>query len=263
VASCRWTARIVGAVVAGTGYESVTTQRLTMAKMAASVTTAIIETVYPRRCAGCARRGSWLCDECDAMLPRWTPPWCDRCGVPSALGTCQCDQLPPELDRVRSIAAFDGWLQEAIVAFKYSGEWARCDHLAARLHDAAADIWSVDVDGIVPVPLHPRRERARGFNQAEMLATRIGPSLGTPVFSILRRTRNTPQQVGLDADTRKINVEGAFVSIRDVNGLRLVLVDDVLTTGSTLGACANELRARGAASVSAVTLARQHSSLSP
>lgn len=197
------------------------------------------------------------------MLPQWAPPWCNRCGIPAAVGDCQCDQLPPHIDRVRSIASFDGWLREAIVAFKYSGEWARCDHLAGRLHDVAADIWSTEVDGIVPVPLHRRRERSRGFNQAEMLANRIGQSLGTPVFSILRRTRDTPQQVGLDADTRKINVEGAFASIRDVNGLRLVLVDDVLTTGSTLDACAAELRAGGATSVSALTLARQHSALRP
>jgi ComF family protein len=109
-------------------------------------------------------------------------------------------------------------------------------------------------DVAVPVPLHFRKERVRGFNQARALAS----ELELPLLDVLRRTRYTPSQTGLSAPKRKANVDGAFVLRRnmDVAGLRVVLVDDVSTTGATMEACAAVLRSAGAADVSAVTAAR-------
>jgi ComF family protein len=111
----------------------------------------------------------------------------------------------------------------------------------------------------VPVPLHARRERRRGYNQARLLARVAGRSAGIPIEEVLIRTRSTDQQVGLDADARRRNVRGAF-AVRDgadISGRRFVLVDDVLTTGSTLGNCAETLVSGGAVWVGAVTLARE------
>lgn len=219
----------------------------------------LIETVYPRRCAGCGRRGRWVCDRCAARLTVFQPPWCPRCGAPEGQPNtrCRCGQLPESLDRVRSTTLYAGWLRQAIIAFKYEGERARADHLGACLVDAVAAL--LPADALVPVPLHQRRLRERGYNQAALLAHRVSAVVGVPVTEALIRTRPTPQQVGLDAARRQANVRGAFAAApgAEVDGLRFILIDDVLTTGATLGACAEVLRVAGAASVAAATLARE------
>jgi ComF family protein len=112
-------------------------------------------------------------------------------------------------------------------------------------------------DWVVPVPLHEQRFRDRGFNQAELLSRRLTPDRDRIVTALIRRMRATPQQVGLDASARRRNVAGAFAVVDPgvISGKRIVLVDDVMTTGSTLQQCAIVLLEAGAASVSAVTLA--------
>jgi len=224
----------------------------------AAATAAIIDAIYPPRCgaADCGRRGAWVCPDCDAALSRIVPPWCARCGAPVGLAPCRCHELVPALAAVRSVAPFDGWLRDAIVAFKYRDEWARADHLGGLLVERLASLGPVDA--VVPVPLHPKRERRRGYNQAALLANRAGRRAHLPSLDALARTRDTPQQVGLEATARHANVAGAFAHCpdSDVAGKHLVLVDDVLTTGATLGACAETLLAAGAARVCAVTLAR-------
>jgi ComF family protein len=218
---------------------------------------AVVETLYPRRCGGCGRRGAWVCPDCDLALRRFTRPWCERCGAPLALIACRCAELTPALAVVRSAAPDDGWLRVAVRSFKYAGETARAGHLGALLLPVLAGL--DPIDALVPVPLHPRRERKRGYNQARLLAAVAGRSAGIPVVEALVRTRPTAQQVGLDAESRRANVRGAF-AIRDgaaIAGCRVVLVDDVLTTGSTLGNCAETLVAGGAVWVGAATLARE------
>ena len=219
---------------------------------------AVVDAVYPPRCAAvdCGRRGTWLCPDCDAALRRLAPPWCARCGDPVGPGRCRCADLVPELAAIRSLAPFGGWLRDAIIAFKYQDEWARAAHLGTLLELPLASLGTVDA--LVPVPLHPARERRRGYNQAALLARQAGHAARVPVLEALVRVRDTPQQVGLEAAARHANVAGAF-AMRDgghVAGLRVVLIDDVLTTGATLGACAETLLAAGAAEVRAVTLAR-------
>ncbi len=198
-----------------------------------------------------------MCHDCDAALQPFARPWCARCGAPPLQIACRCAELAPELAVVRSAALDHGWLRAAVRSFKYSGETARTEHLAALLPPLLADLPAFDA--LVPVPLHPRRERRRGYNQAWLLANAVGSQATIPAEEVLMRIRPTDQQVGLDAESRRANVRGAF-AVKDgtaVAGRRFVLVDDVLTTGSTLGNCAATLIAGGAAWVGAVTLARE------
>ena len=219
--------------------------------------TFLLDVVYPRRCAGCGARGTWLCGRCDASLASFAAPLCASCGIPESLGVCRCDELPAAIERVRSIGPYGGWLRGAVVQVKYHGEWARATQLAPLLAHACADL--ATVDALVPVPLHPSRRKQRGFNQTEKLAEELSREMAVPVEIVLQRTRKTTPQVRLDAEGRHANVEDAFALSpgKSVTGRRLLLVDDVITTGATLGACAQVLHAAGASSVCVVTVARE------
>jgi ComF family protein len=149
-------------------------------------------------------------------------------------------------------------LRSIVHALKYDGRRSIARHLGALMRLTAADLLN-DVDVVVPVPLHWRRKQRRGFNQAEDLAR----SFGVPLMKALKRVRATPSQTDLPAARRHANVRGAF-RLRwraRVAGLRVVLVDDVCTTGATLEACATVLREAGATDVRAVTAARVASPL--
>jgi ComF family protein len=216
---------------------------------------AFVETTFPRRCASCGRRGGWVCDACELEAPQFNRPWCDRCGTPSTSRTCRCGELPDELSQFRALGPYEGWLRASILSLKYGEETARAAHLGDLLAPLMGTLsqW----DWVVPVPLHDQRLRDRGFNQAELLARRLTPDRDRVVTALIRRMRATPQQVGLDASARRRNVAGAFAVINPgvISGKRIVLVDDVMTTGSTLQQCAIVLLEAGAARVSAVTLA--------
>lgn len=216
-----------------------------------------IDLVYPCRCAGCGRRGTWLCEECDAALARFVSPFCHCCGVPNSINACQCDTTPAILSRVRSVGPYAGWLREAIIRFKYEGEWARAQQFGPLLAESMMDL--VPCDALVPVPLHPRRYRQRGYNQARLLANQVGGDLGIDVRDALLRRRATNPQARLGVTDRVSNVKGAFALHPDENveGQDLVLVDDVITTGSTLATCATALYGAGARSVAVVTIARE------
>jgi competence protein ComFC len=216
-----------------------------------------IDLVYPKRCAGCSRRGTWLCDDCDTALPRFRSPWCGRCGVPATYSRCKCSSTPANLEQVRSVGPFDGWLRGAVVEFKYHGEWARAAQLGTPLATTVASLQGVDA--LVPVPLHSSRLRQRGFNQSLLLAQYAGDLLRVEVKDALVRTRRTDAQVNLGAELRMANVAGAFAvqPNASVAGLSVVLIDDVVTTGSTLSACAEALLSVGATSVKAASLARE------
>jgi ComF family protein len=155
------------------------------------------------------------------------------------------------------VAVFEGSIRSAIHQFKYS--YVR--DLAVPLGEMLVSYWRempVEVDVIVPVPLHIRRLRERGYNQSALLAQHLGTSLRIRVdCDCLRRSRYTVSQTQLDAQERSRNVQGAFACVgRGVDGGRVLLVDDVCTTGATRGACCRALQEGGAASVWALTVAR-------
>jgi ComF family protein len=217
----------------------------------------LIDLVYPKRCAGCGRRGTWLCARCEDAIELFTPPWCTRCGVPLDRYECRCADLAASLQRVRSIGPYEGWLRGAVVQCKYHGEWARTAQLGRLLATVIADL--LPCDALVPVPLHPTRMRQRGFNQSLLLAQHAGQALSVPVADHLFRSRRTEAQVHLAAAERARNVHGAF-SVKpgpSLDGASFILIDDVFTTGATLAACADVLLAAGARWVAAGTVARE------
>jgi ComF family protein len=195
------------------------------------------------------------CAACRAPLDEPTRgAVCPRCWSaivpPAPLG---CGSLPPHIHLATSIGLYEDTLKAIIHALKYDPRSTLARHLATRMRDAGAQVLA-GADAVVPVPLHAARERSRGFNQARELAQH----LSLPVLDALVRTRNTSAQADLPKARRDANVRGAFALTRgvDVDGLVLVLVDDVSTTGATLNACAEPLLAAGAAEVRALTAAR-------
>ena len=222
-----------------------------------SVLTFALDIVYPRRCAGCGARGTWLCDRCERATECFSGALCDGCGIPASLGLCRCEELPAAVARVRSVGPYGGWLRGSVVQVKYHGEWARVVRLAPMLAVACVDL--LPIDALVPVPLHPTRQKQRGFNQSEKLSEGLSQEIAVPVLPALERLRKTAPQVRLGAERRQTNVMGAFGLLpgHEVAGKRLMLVDDVITTGSTVGACAEVLLAARAAVVNVLTVARE------
>lgn len=203
-----------------------------------------------------------VCTSCWNAIRPIVPPYCRGCGEPLpswravsvAESRCaRCRRIPSNISHVRAIGPYEGSLRAIVHALKYGGRQTIAGGLAARLRAHGTDVLT-GADAIVPVPLHPSRERARGFNQAREL----GRHLEVPMMEALRRTRRTQVQADLPAARRHRNVRGAF-SVRhpsEVGGLIVVLVDDVSTTGATLQACAAPLLDAGAREVRALIVAR-------
>ena len=218
----------------------------------------LVDVIFPKQCAGCDRRGSWLCETCRATVQPILGQGCNRCGVPRIGGSCACRDLHPAIERVISPYPYAGWVATAIRRLKYENERARADHLGQELVEAVRAIGPGPIDGLIPVPLHPRKQRERGYNQSELLARSVSEALDIPVTPMIQRTRHTTAQMTLGADERRQNVAHAFACIGETPprpDARYVLIDDVRTTGSTLGACAEALVAAGIERVLVVTLA--------
>jgi ComF family protein len=200
-----------------------------------------------------------LCDACWGTVQFITAPLCGRCGDPassSGADACGCGQLPPHVSMARALGPDEGTLRTAIHALKYEGRRSIAGRLAALLLEHCGTVLS-GADAVVPVPLHWRRQWSRGFNQADEIARH----LRLPVVRALRRARHTPSQAGLGADRRSTNLRGAFVPRRagrrsSVRGRRVLLLDDVSTTGATVAACAAVLKEMGASEIGALTVAR-------
>jgi ComF family protein len=204
-----------------------------------------------------------VCNACWSSILPLTAPLCDRCGDPLPtwrsisipLALCpRCRRGSRRVDRARAIGQYDGALRAIIHALKYEGRRSLARRIAPMLCLRGADVLN-GADCVVPVPLHPSRRRARGFNQAADLAR----DLGKPVRHALRRSRATPPQTGLPAAQRHRNVRQAFVITRTGLGLAgatVVVIDDVSTTGATLEACARALKDAGVKEVRALTAAR-------
>ncbi len=218
----------------------------------------ILDLVFPPRCAGCGRPGGSWCPACAAALPI-TPPVCSRRGIPWGDGErCpRCREDPLQLDGVRSCYAYRGPIRRALHRLKFHGRYRTAQALAPLM----AEGWrrfAMEADILVPVPAPPARQRHRGYNQAAMLARALAEHLVLPLCpGALHRARATPSQVGLSYRARRENMRGAFFADPlGVRGQRVVVVDDVCTSGATLEACAAALYQAGAISVWGFTLAR-------
>jgi ComF family protein len=216
----------------------------------------VLDTVYPPVCALCGHTGSFLCDTCEASLPRATGTRCPRCWLPLHQAHCEPE---PAFAALRSRYRYVDEVRKLVHKLKFARQSALAEPLGTQLAAFIAEEGG-EADALVPVPLRTMGERDRGYNQATLLAKQAGKLLGIPVIEPLRRQGNaTVQAQTKTAEERWQNVAGAF-SLRPgraVGGMSLLLVDDVATTGATLDACARVLIEAGAVAVSAVTLARE------
>jgi ComF family protein len=218
---------------------------------------AALDLAFPAACAGCGREGEPLCASCRPSLDaRLELPGGTLIGLPV--------DLPAPLVQLEWCAPFGGAVRSALHQLKYSGE----RRLAHPLGEAVARRWQRVGQGatvIAPVPVHAERERQRGYDQAALIAEVAARSLGLPWLRALERARATVAQFELGREDRSANVRGAF-QVRNARGSRVsprmvgqwvLLVDDVVTTGATLAACAVALEEAGAVAVSAIVVARE------
>jgi ComF family protein len=220
----------------------------------------LLDGLLPPCCILCGAEAGrdGLCPPCRAELPRQGEA-CARCALPGRLdgGWCgACIRTPPHFEHALAALVYVYPVDYIVHRFKFQRQFAAGETLAAELARAASAAQQPLPDVLVPVPLHFLRRAQRGFNQSELLARRVGTALDLPVATgLLRRARHTPAQSGLDVAARRRNLRGAF-ACRTAAGLQVALVDDVLTTGTTLNECALTLKAAGAAQVSVWVAAR-------
>ncbi len=220
-----------------------------------------VNLLFPQWCVGCGKGGDFICPSCCRSLPRIMPPLCPRCGKPQPSGIlCPgCVSWQAEIDGIRSPFRFDGVIRQAIHQLKYRNLRALAVTLAKLLQDYLATN-PMPGEVLVPVPLHPKRVRERGYNQSSLLAKELGKLTSLPVVDdCLIRQRHTPPQAKTPTvDERRNNVANAF-TCRDsrLQDRQVLLIDDVSTSGATLDACATALKVAGAATVWGLVLARE------
>jgi ComF family protein len=238
-------------------------------RIAHSIFESALELFFPTHCAGCGRAqeaGLQLCPQCRAGLPRLKQPFCCRCSRPFDGAIVEPFSCPNCADRefafdfaVSCYQARD-LVRELVHRLKYGREFHLRKILASWLVEGFGDsrFQGRTVDALVPVPLHPVRQRERGYNQSEAIAELAAKLIDRPPHLCLRRIRYTETQTRFDRNERIQNLRNAFALRKStsVHNQNLVLIDDVLTTGSTLHECAQTLLDAGAASVCAVTVAR-------
>ncbi|MHB1402018.1 MAG: double zinc ribbon domain-containing protein [Thiobacillus sp.] len=219
----------------------------------------IFKQIIPSTCLLCgATSGTGpLCGACLADLPWHRQPQCPRCAIPTPDGqVCGvCLKHPPAFDRSRAALAYAFPLDRLIPRLKYNGRLAIAPALGECL--AASVAPRPRPDCLIPMPLHAKRIRERGFNHATEIAREVAKRLDLPLDTdSCRRIRDTPPQMGLKHDARRRNMRGAFVCTGDVRGRRIALIDDVMTTGTSLDELATTLKRAGASEVSCWVVAR-------
>lgn len=222
---------------------------------ARSLLAAVTEAVLPQRCIACGRFGAALHRRCLDGLPRAEQPRCPVCWTPGPGGPCtRCLEAPPAFAALRAPFRFEGDVRRAVLEAKFRGKTALLPPLATVAAEAIPPAWRVDA--VVPIPLHRRRQRQRGYNQAALIAKTVARRLDVPLTaSLLRRSRATPPQASLTAAERAINLRDAFEA-RPAIG-EVLLIDDVTTTGATFAAAASALMNSGALRVYALAIARE------
>jgi ComF family protein len=237
---------------------------------------ALLDLIYPPRCMICEdflfeagagpQSPDGICTKCGQRFVKNDGPKCSICGRPFPAGTrpdhwCEgCLRKPPLYERLDAPYAYEGALATAILRFKYGAMGRAAGALGPLLADFAAGWLGAASDPLVmPVPLHPKRLRQRGYNQSLLLARHVAARLSAELdYTSLKRPKHTPPQAGLNREERRKNMKGAFVLARpqSVEGRTVLLVDDVATTGETLNECARILKKAGCSRVLCLVLAR-------
>lgn len=220
-----------------------------------------LDLLFPPKCVGCGDVGSFICPSCEAALPRVRPPVCPLCGKPQPQAAlCPgCWGWRPAINGIRSPFTFDGSIRRAIHDLKYHNLRALSATLAGQLARHLSEN-PMPAEVLVPVPLHPARLRERGYNHSALLAKDLGATSGIPVDegTLVRKKNSEPQAKTNSVEQRRENVAQAFaVRDRALKGKKVLLIDDVCTSGATLNSCAAALIKGGASSVWGLTLAKE------
>jgi competence protein ComFC len=218
--------------------------------------------LYPSQCPACGNpsdifRTSPICSGCWSKIKRFAGPSCALCGVPFAseyAAVCgQCMTKKPPFSKVIFYGIYDGVLAEAINQLKFHDVRRLSKPLGTLLLDCELPV----IDAILPVPLSVKGLRKRGFNQSLLMARVLSKNLQVPLYmNVLSKKKETLPQIGLSKQERLANLKNAFEVKGDIKGLRLLLIDDVMTTGATVTECSKVLMKAGAQEVTVLTLAR-------
>lgn len=228
----------------------------------------IVEILFPAACPSCDAvllEGSGLCSECWNKIKFSSPPWCNKCGDSKGVGSfsnisCEgCIHYRKSYDKLRTGVVFDDIVRALLHKFKYNDCIMLSRLLASLAYRSASDFGDIDI--IIPVPIHKSKLKKRKYNQAALLSKEIGHMLGKPYcIDLLKRVKDTVSQVGLSKKMRTKNVRKAFcVNVKRKNlilGKKILLVDDVISTGSTVDECSRCLKENGADSVYVLCIAR-------
>jgi ComF family protein len=222
---------------------------------------AALDVFFPQRCLGCGEEGQLLCHACWKSLSPILPPLCRRCGRPqsSDILCSSCISWKASIDGIRSPLRFEGIAREAVHQLKYNNLRSIAKPLATILRDYLLNN-PLPVEVLVPVPLHSKRLRERGYNQSNLLSKELGKLLNLPVVnSCLARLKFTQTQAqSKTAEERHHNVNQAFTCLdSQLKDKTVLLIDDVATSGATLDACAIAAKSAGAKTVWGLTLARE------
>ena len=226
-----------------------------------------LDVLFPIRCLGCGLPGRFICLVCVEQMPRLEEPFCEICANPGTDGICGwCLDKEPEIDQIRAPYLYlpTSPIHKAITLLKYRGIRALAPEIADLLIRYMEGS-PAQFDCIVPVVSHPSRIRRRGYSQAALIAANLGRRLDIPVLEdALTRVRNAPSQLSTRSrEQRWNNVQANFASQHDLSGLVILLVDDLVTTGSTAASAAHTLKEAGALSVFCLSAARTAWSRSP
>ena len=211
---------------------------------------ALLSILFPERCAACGKAGRSVCPLCKSKIHVHTPVEIRACRGADAVFVC---------------GHYDGVLKKLIRSLKFGRKRLVARHIGEFMADVLSGIEALRrFDAIVPIPVHRSRLAERGFNQSELIAGPIAERYGIPVLTVLmERTRNTRFMYNLGADQRRANVKGAFRASEKAKGKRIILVDDVYTTGSTMSEAAVSLKRRGAVEVAGIAAACAETSIHP
>ncbi len=222
--------------------------------------------LYPAQCRVCEKplgleSVPYMCGGCWDDIPLIEPPWCEMCGIPNTEGNCdECATTPPPYGKLRTIAFYKSALQQAIHLFKFEKRTTLAKPLTQLTMEHIPDDCNIsEYDFILPIPIHKKRLRERGFNQATLLAKGIAKNVGVQVVTdVLVRHRNTSPQSSLDREARQTNIIGAFELQKKevVRNKRILVLDDVFTTGATVREAVKVLWDADPIEVDVLTLAR-------
>ena len=222
--------------------------------------------LFPAQCKVCESNIGlepipYLCEDCWDCLKIVTPPWCEICGINNVDGVCDvCATTPPRYGKLRTIAFYDTILQKIIHLYKFEKRKSLAKHLSyLMIKHQPKDCDYKEYDYILPIPIHRNRLRERGFNQSTLLAQSISNEIGINICTdALIRSKNTSPQSSLTRDARQTNVVGAFgIKNRNlIRGKRILILDDVFTTGATVNEAVNILWNEDPVEIDVLTLAR-------